>query len=256
MLKHCAILSPVSCTLDLARKFPLWDIWDHNSPTSWEDFQQWWTKQLYQNLQLELHKPGMAKWWKHYSEDKQHAWGDHPSQFAQDHPGFSTETLRTLENPHSKANQDSWSLPSVCFSLDLTFNMTTEYWAYLFPVMLSLGLIPSHAHRWIGAGKNTQECTFVAVNFDNLMEERDLFEILEKQTVADSNYRQGNGLTWATFLTCKKYTSGTHWRTKDGYFCMCAVICDTSPTMHFYLIGIHHCTNVIFKVHCCKSLII
>lgn len=61
MLGDIAYLSPVFSMLHFARKFPLYDIGDHNSPSCWENLQQWWIEQLDQNLQQELHKPGMTK---------------------------------------------------------------------------------------------------------------------------------------------------------------------------------------------------
>lgn len=64
---------------------------------------------------------------------------------------------------------------------------------------LLLGRIPSRVHRLIQKDKYTQECTFIVVNFDSIMDERDLFEILENQILSDLNYKCENDLFWATF---------------------------------------------------------
>lgn len=66
-------------------------------------------------------------------------------------------------------------------------------------LLLAFGLIPSHVQRWIRADKYTQECKFIVVNFDSIMDEKDLFGILENQILSDLNYKCENDLFWATF---------------------------------------------------------
>ena len=156
MLQDTAIMSPGSSTWDLDSKFLLGDTWDSKAPA---------VEKISNN-----------------SEQSNSIRISNLSSIGQAWPNDENNIILKINNllevttclslprnilvlalqvPHPWTPIIFRSLPSTHFCLDLSFNMTTEYWVYLFPTMLELGLIPSQAHRWIWASKYTQDCTFV-----------------------------------------------------------------------------------------------
>ena len=106
-------------------------------------------------------------------------WGDHPSQFTQNHHGGSTQSSASMEPLIPEADQNCHCPP--CFWPDLPFNMTTNYGRPLFNRVFSWADTFT-CKRYILTRVCICDC-------DSMMNKRNAFGILEKQTLADSKYR-------------------------------------------------------------------